>query len=211
MYSTAEKYFLKYKCDKDMSIQLSNGGEPVRGEGHAAQLAHMLNTQNASSKEGYAVNSNNATPLSSYEQNGSFAPRLRIPEVPKIVSYNGKRLIKNAVQTVTSDPHFWGKSFWLSLHLSAYYYPENASAIVRDAMMNRILALPYEIPCANCRVHCMAHIDANKCNLSSICSTRDALFKFYVDFHNAVNKRKGVPEMPLEMAYAIYSGEAKLE
>lgn len=204
MYSTAEKYFLKYKCDPDMSIQLSNGGEPVRGEGHAAQLAHSM--QHA--KEGYAVNSNAA---SMHEQNGSFAPRLRPPEVPKIISYNGKKLVKNAVQTVTSDPHFWGKSFWLSLHLSAYYYPENASVIVRDAMMNRILALPYEIPCANCRVHCMAHIDANKCNLSTICSTRDALFKFYVDFHNAVNRRKGVPEMPLDMAYAIYSGEASLQ
>jgi hypothetical protein len=105
----------------------------------------------------------------------------------------------------TVDPSVWGPAFWFSLHTSAAYYPENASPIVRERMKGRIMAIPYEIPCKNCQPHASAFIEKNRYRLDDIVSGRDQLGKFYVDFHNQVNKRYGKPEWTYEQAYDAYT------
>jgi hypothetical protein len=110
----------------------------------------------------------------------------------------------------TYDPKVWGPSFWFGLHVSAAHYPEDASPIVRERMKGRILALPYEIPCRACMTHASAFIESNKDRLDEIVSGKHTLGKFYVDFHNKVNKRYGKPEWTYEQAYAKYSGNAKV-
>lgn len=104
----------------------------------------------------------------------------------------------------TSDPKVWGPSFWYTLHVSAAHYPIEASPIVRDRMKNRILAIPYEIPCSGCRPHAIDFIEKNRNNLDRIVSGRHELGKFYVDFHNKVNERYGKPIWTYEQAYAKY-------
>jgi len=109
-------------------------------------------------------------------------------------------------QQNTSDPKVWGPLFWAPLHISAAYYPIEASPIVKERMKNRILAIPYEVPCTNCRVHASAFIEKNKDNLDTIVSGRHSLGKFYVDFHNQVNKRFNKPVWTYEDAYKVYKG-----
>lgn len=110
----------------------------------------------------------------------------------------------------TYDPKVWGPAFWFSLHTSAVYYPEDASPLVRERMKQRILAIPYEIPCKSCMTHASSFIEDNRDKLDDIVSNRHKLGKFYVDFHNKVNKRFGKPEWTYEQAYAKYSGVAEV-
>jgi hypothetical protein len=106
----------------------------------------------------------------------------------------------------TYDPKVWGPAFWFSLHTSAAYYPEDASPLVRERMKQRILAIPYEIPCKSCMTHASSFIEEKRDKLDEIVSNRHSLGKFYVEFHNKVNKRFGKPEWTYEQAYAKYSG-----
>lgn len=106
-----------------------------------------------------------------------------------------------------TNPKIWGPSFWFTLHTSAAFYPLLASPIVRERMKNRILAIPYEIPCPNCRIHAIDFIEKHRNNLDKIVSGRHSLGSFYVDFHNQVNKRYNKPLWNYEQAYQLYSGE----
>jgi hypothetical protein len=107
----------------------------------------------------------------------------------------------------TSNPKVWGPSYWTNLHISAIYYPENPSPIVRERIKNRILAIPHEIPCDKCRCHANSFIEANRHNLDKIVANKHSLGKFYVDFHNQVNKRYGKSEWTYDQAYKYYSGK----
>ena len=110
----------------------------------------------------------------------------------------------------TNDPKVWGPFYWTSLHISSVYYPDDPSPIVMESMKNRILAIPYEIPCNECRKHAISFIEANRGNLDKIVSSRKNLIKFYTDFHNKVNQRYGKPTWSYEDVEARYGGKAKL-
>ena len=106
----------------------------------------------------------------------------------------------------TSDPKIWGPPYWYSLHNSAAHYPHQASKIVAGRMKNRILAIPYEIPCHTCQPHASAYIEKfSEQDLDRIVSGRKELFNFFVDFHNEVNKRYGKPIWSYESAYKKYA------
>ena len=62
------------------------------------------------------------------------------------------------------------------------------------------------LPCAVCQVHATNHIEKNKEHLDDICSGRDKLFKFFVDFHNIVNKRYNKRIVSVEEAKRMYNG-----
>lgn len=106
-----------------------------------------------------------------------------------------------------ADPKVWGPSYWYTLHTCAAFYPLSASPIVAERMKNRILAIPYEIPCSNCRVHAINHIEKHRSSLDKIVSGRHELGAFYVDFHNQVNLRYNKPVWSYEKAYELYSGQ----
>lgn len=110
----------------------------------------------------------------------------------------------------TVNPTVWGPAFWFTLHNSASKYPINASPVTKERMKGFILGLTVILPCEACKVHATNHIESNKNNLDDICSGRDKLFKFFVDFHNMVNKRYNKKEMSYEDAYKLYSGESKV-
>lgn len=111
----------------------------------------------------------------------------------------------------TADPKVWGPAFWFTLHTSAAHYPFDASPLVRERMKHRILSIPYEISCANCRHHASAFIESHRHDLDRIVSGRHELGKFYVDFHNKVNERHNKPQWTYEKAYKHYSGHASVK
>lgn len=105
----------------------------------------------------------------------------------------------------TSDPSVWGQSFWFTLHNGAIKYPINASIHHRERMKGFILGIPFILPCNQCIPHAIAYLEASKHRLDDIVSGRDSLFKFFVDFHNKVNKRYGKPEFSYDDAYKLYN------
>jgi hypothetical protein len=104
----------------------------------------------------------------------------------------------------TYNPKIWGPLFWKTLHISSVYYPINASRIVKERMKGRILSLPYELPCEECRSHCLSFIETKYKELDDIVSGREKLVQFYLDFHNAVNKRHGKPIWSIDKVYQVY-------
>jgi hypothetical protein len=104
------------------------------------------------------------------------------------------------------DPKSWGPAFWFSLHNGADKYPESASPIVKSRMKSYILGIPIMLPCIKCQIHANEHIELNKKDLDDICSGRKKLFKFFVDFHNKVNKMYNKPIVSVEDAYKMYNG-----
>ena len=132
----------------------------------------------------------------------------RQPPLMVLASENvSKSSSSSSLQNKKSDPKVWGPAFWFTLHTSSAFYPEKASPIVKERMKNRILAIPYEIPCSNCRVHAIDFIEKHRDKLDMIVSGKHSLGSFYVDFHNQVNKRYGKPIWTYEQAYKLYSGE----
>ncbi len=107
-------------------------------------------------------------------------------------------------ETNTSDPKVWGPHFWFSLHNSAAHYPINPSPIVRQRIKQRIMSIPYEIPCPSCRPHAVSFIENMKDSLDKVVSSRENLIKFYTDLHNRVNKRLGKPLWTYEQVLAKY-------
>ena len=105
-----------------------------------------------------------------------------------------------------SDPKVWGPAFWFMLHTGAVKYPKLASPIIADKMKSYIIGIPTMLPCVVCQTHATNHIEKNMCNLDDICSGRENLFKFFVDFHNIVNKRYNKPIVSVEDAYKMYDG-----
>jgi hypothetical protein len=105
-----------------------------------------------------------------------------------------------------SHPSVWGPAFWFTLHNGASKYPIDASPLTKERMKGFILGIPTMLPCAACKGHANDHIENNKYKLDDICSSREKLFKFFVDFHNIVNNKYGKPIVSVEDAYKIHSG-----
>ena len=110
----------------------------------------------------------------------------------------------------TSSPPIFGPPLWFTLHNAAAHYVDNPAPITRERMKNIILGIPILLPCKNCREHATAYIEKNYDNINMICSTRDNLFKFFVDFHNYVNERYNKKIFTYEEAYKMYLGGAKV-
>lgn len=112
--------------------------------------------------------------------------------------------------TNSSDPEVFGPALWFSLHNASVKYPEKASPIAREKMRGVIIGLPMLVPCDNCFNHCTSFVESKWEELDTICSTRENLFNFFVDFHNKVNQRHGKPLMSYEDAWKLYTSPIKI-
>lgn len=186
MYATAKEYLGVYKPPK--STLQRNG-------------IHLPHGINRGDYGGYLVNETFFENNTSIEDIKNLKDSEEIKDVP--IPQDLKWTQVDAVPSV--NPKIWGPHFWYTYHMSAAYYPKNPSPIVIERMKGRILAIPYEIPCNNCRHHASAFIEGYG-DLSDVVKNRDALIKFYVDFHNQVNKRYGKPEWTVEQAKKHYGG-----
>lgn len=104
----------------------------------------------------------------------------------------------------TIDPRVWGPKYWFSLHVSAMHYPEAASPTTQEHLANRIRAIPFELPCQACREHSLNYLKQNDELIVEAVKGRMALFEFYVDLHNFVNKRLNKTVMSYADAWEKY-------
>lgn len=103
------------------------------------------------------------------------------------------------------DPNVFGPAMWFTFHNGAVLYPKRPTDYVKNGMKQFIANVPLIIPCLGCKEHfydLLTHTD-----LDAVVSSRDALFKFWVDAHNYVNKRYGKRQMSLGEAKALYGFE----
>lgn len=109
-----------------------------------------------------------------------------------------------------ADPKIWGPPFWFTLHNGANSYPVHASPLYIERMKNFILAIPIMLPCTTCKEHATNFIEKNKDLLDFICSGRDTLCKFFIDFHNSVNARYNKKIYSYAEVYELYNLKEKL-
>ena len=112
----------------------------------------------------------------------------------------------------TSDPAVWGPSMWFTLHNGASKYPVSATDFYKDRMKEFILSIPIMLPCSVCKDHANKYIDDARTSgkLDEVIGGRDKLFKWFVDFHNMVNKTHNKPIFSYEEAYDIYNNGATI-
>jgi hypothetical protein len=103
------------------------------------------------------------------------------------------------------DPKVWGPIYWFNLHNSSNYYPNNPSKKLMEITKNRIISIPYELPCEKCKIHSVKYINTRSGELDIIVSSKTNLFNFYVDFHNYVNFRNNKKIYSYEEARKIWS------
>ena len=104
-----------------------------------------------------------------------------------------------------TNPKVFGPVLWKLLHNTSMNYPICATEYVKNHMKNFIMSLPVITPCELCKGHASKYIEKYADQLDTICSGRDNLFAFFVDFHNQVNKRYDKPVITVEEAYKLYS------
>jgi hypothetical protein len=91
------------------------------------------------------------------------------------------------------DPALWGKSFWDTLHYAAAGYPVSPSDERQKSATMFFSSFADVLPCNECRDHATAYVKAKPPSVTS----KDALLKWTLDFHNAVNVKLGMPQLSL--------------
>jgi len=112
--------------------------------------------------------------------------------------------------TNSANPNVWGPAFWFSLHNGALRYPIQAAPLWKERMKHFILGIPVMVPCEKCSEHATAYLESKFYKIDEIVTSRSKLFEFFWEFHNYVNRSLNKPEMSLEDAYKMYSGEVEL-
>lgn len=95
-------------------------------------------------------------------------------------------------------PDLWGPSTWDTIHLLCYTAPESLNATEQLQFVAFFKALPYVLPCATCSQHLLSHYETNP--VENAVATRQSLFAWSVQIHNAVNEMLGKPTMTVEEA-----------
>lgn len=105
----------------------------------------------------------------------------------------------------SSDPTVWGPSAWKFFHIVAENYPVVASPLCQEKTKGFIRSIPFILPCADCSSHAFGYIqDIEARGIDKVVSGRDELAKFFIDFHNFVNKRHGKKIYNYEEARKMY-------
>lgn len=110
--------------------------------------------------------------------------------------------ITTSTQGSSYDPAAFGPAFWFTIHNAATTYPNRPTNIIQEGMTQLLINLPLLVPCVVCKEH-FHHFIKNS-NLDYVTSSRENLFKYFVDIHNYVNRRHRKPEMSLIEAKNIY-------
>ena len=94
-------------------------------------------------------------------------------------------------------PACWGSSFWYTLNIIAFGYPEYVDQSPEGLKLKNdtytfFKVLGTMLPCSECKQHYKQNVDS--LDLVGALESRDLLTKFVYNLHNLVNKQTGVPE-----------------
>ncbi len=93
------------------------------------------------------------------------------------------------------DPMIFGPGTWIATHVLALVSDQNEDYAFYSLYIYRMV---HALPCGQCRKHGVRYIDKYPVPKSG------SMFNWSIDFHNAVNKRLGKPEMSIEQAKTRY-------
>ena len=98
----------------------------------------------------------------------------------------------------------WGPCVWYLFHTLSYHI-KDANAAEFEKTKTEFIKFAFRIstnlPCPECSQHATQFV--GRVNPAAI-KTKDQLNGLFIDFHNAVNQRKGKPAFTREEAYAKY-------
>jgi hypothetical protein len=85
------------------------------------------------------------------------------------------------------SPKFWGSQGWHFIHSVALNYPDNPTQEEKDNYLEFFKSVGNTLPCEICAEHFRKKMEDTPPNMNS----REDLFNWTVDVHNAVNKENG--------------------
>ena len=98
-----------------------------------------------------------------------------------------------------------GPCVWYLFHTLSYNIKDTDTAAfekTKTEFLKFAFRISTNLPCPECSQH--ANLYLSRVNPASI-KTKEELNVFFINFHNAVNQRKGKPVFTREEAYAKYS------
>ena len=97
----------------------------------------------------------------------------------------------------------WGPCVWYLFHTLAYKVVPSDFPEIKSELIQFIQRICSNLPCPECTQHATQYMNQNTRKLSAI-QTKEQLQYFLIDFHNAVNVRKGKPVFTYEQAADKY-------
>lgn len=106
-------------------------------------------------------------------------------------------------------PSLWGMLYWSLLHAIgkafAHHYPQEIPPELAEALFQFMTKLCTYLPCPGCRYHCLAYMNQQPPRF-----TRGVdVWTYFVDFHNAVNKRTNKISYTYEEAETVLANQLK--
>lgn len=96
-----------------------------------------------------------------------------------------------------SDPSVWGPSLWNVLHITATSISTSENVSAFKSLLQSLKTL---LPCASCRAHFSAYLDAH-----ADLTDGESCMVFVNALHNAVNTRLSKPTVSLEDSKRAYA------
>ena len=102
------------------------------------------------------------------------------------------------------NPNYVGPGVWFSIHSDAAW----ANTIEKKkVVIEQIKYKQAHFPCGDCKVHFGDYISTHPME-KTLNSDEESLFKWTVDFHNAVNYRLNKPQVSYEDARKIFYNDS---
>jgi hypothetical protein len=108
----------------------------------------------------------------------------------------------NPITNPSKKPMKWGEPTWFLFHTLAEKVKPEFFPEIQKELLNLIYTICSNLPCPNCAKHATQFL--NGINFNTI-TTKDALRFMLHRFHNEVNRRKGLPDFPLDQLTSKYS------
>jgi hypothetical protein len=98
----------------------------------------------------------------------------------------------------------WGTKKWYEIHTKTMDYPKKPNELEKEEMRKYIIELYKNVSCGYCKRETKEYITKYESQMNEICSSRDNVFKFFVDFHNHVNEKLNKPKVSYIQAHIFY-------
>jgi hypothetical protein len=100
------------------------------------------------------------------------------------------------IQQFSNDPKVWGPHAWIFIHTIAAQYPVRPTTSEKEKFKTFFTILPSILPCVQCGINMMSYIQQNYSAFIHAFDSRQALFKWTVDFHTFVNSKERSDTVP---------------
>jgi fatty-acid desaturase len=99
-------------------------------------------------------------------------------------------------------PRHWNFEQWKDIHAYHHKFGDELTNDDKNDMKQFITDLVEKMKCKGCQIHAQRFIE--KYNIDDICKDKQTFFKFFIDYHNDVNKECGKPLISYDEAEKLY-------